>query len=50
MSFKKAIKEILVEIGENPKREGLRNTPDRMERMFHEITSGYQNRSERSNQ
>ena len=41
MSFKKAIKEILEEIGEDPKREGLKDTPDRMERMFHEITSGY---------
>jgi GTP cyclohydrolase I len=41
MSIKKAIKEILLEIGEDPKREGLRDTPDRMERMFQEITSGY---------
>ena len=41
MSVKKAIKEILLEIGEDPKREGLRDTPDRMERMFKEITSGY---------
>jgi len=41
MSVKKAIKEILLEIGEDPKREGLRDTPDRMERMFKEITAGY---------
>jgi len=41
MSIKKAIKEILLEIGEDPKREGLRDTPDRMEKMFQEITSGY---------
>jgi GTP cyclohydrolase I len=41
MSVKKAIKEILLEIGEDPKREGLKDTPDRMERMFKEITSGY---------
>ena len=40
MSFKKAIKEILLEIGEDPKREGLRDTPDRMERRFHE-TKGF---------
>lgn len=42
MSVKKAIKEILLEIGEDPKREGLRGTPDRMERMYKEITAGYQ--------
>jgi GTP cyclohydrolase I len=41
MSVKKAIKEILLEIGEDPKREGLKDTPDRMDRMFKEITSGY---------
>lgn len=41
MSVKKAIKEILLEIGEDPKREGLRDTPDRMARMFKEITAGY---------
>ncbi|MGB3363299.1 MAG: GTP cyclohydrolase I FolE [Thermodesulfobacteriota bacterium] len=41
MSVKKAIKEILLEIGEDPKREGLRDTPDRMERMYKEITAGY---------
>ncbi|MFA9409326.1 MAG: GTP cyclohydrolase I, partial [Candidatus Dadabacteria bacterium] len=41
MSVKKAIKEILLEIGEDPKREGLRDTPDRMEKMFKELTAGY---------
>jgi len=41
MSIKKAVKQILLEIGEDPKREGLRDTPDRMEKMFEEITSGY---------
>ncbi|MCH8014505.1 MAG: GTP cyclohydrolase I FolE, partial [Candidatus Dadabacteria bacterium] len=42
MSVKKAIKEILLYIGEDPKREGLRDTPARMEKMFQEVTSGYQ--------
>lgn len=41
MSVEKAIREILVQIGENPDREGLRDTPDRMARMFQELTMGY---------
>ena len=41
MNVKKAIKEILLYIGEDPKREGLRDTPARMEKMFQEVTSGY---------
>jgi GTP cyclohydrolase I len=36
-----AVREILVEIGEDPEREGLRATPDRMHRMYHELTAGY---------
>jgi GTP cyclohydrolase I len=36
-----AVREILVEVGEDPEREGLRNTPDRMHRMYHELTAGY---------
>ena len=36
-----AVREILVAIGENPDREGLKDTPDRVARMFEEITSGY---------
>jgi GTP cyclohydrolase IA len=36
-----AVREILVEIGEDPTREGLRATPDRMHRMYHELTAGY---------
>jgi len=36
-----AVREILLEIGEDPDREGLRATPDRMHRMYHELTAGY---------
>lgn len=41
MSVEKAIREILTHIGEDPDREGLRDTPDRMSRMFEELTVGY---------
>ena len=37
-----AVRDILVAIGENPDREGLKDTPDRVARMFEEITSGYE--------
>ena len=36
-----AVRDILVAIGENPDREGLKDTPDRVARMFEELTSGY---------
>ncbi len=36
-----AVREILVEIGEDPNREGLRGTPDRVHRMYAELTAGY---------
>ncbi len=36
-----AVREILTEIGEDPDREGLRRTPERMHRMYHELTAGY---------
>jgi GTP cyclohydrolase I len=36
-----AVRDILLEIGEDPGREGLENTPDRVMRMFNEITEGY---------
>lgn len=38
---KQDIREILEYIGEDPSREGLLDTPDRMLRMFEEIFSGY---------
>ncbi len=36
-----AVRDILVEIGEDPAREGLLATPDRVHRMYHELTAGY---------
>jgi len=36
------VRNILLEIGEGPDRQGLVKTPDRVARMYQEITSGYQ--------
>jgi GTP cyclohydrolase I len=36
-----AVREILVEIGEDPDRDGLRATPSRVHRMYAELTAGY---------
>ncbi|MGE5472751.1 MAG: GTP cyclohydrolase I FolE [Ignavibacteriales bacterium] len=38
--IKKAVREILEAIGENPDREGLIETPDRISRMYEEIFEG----------
>ena len=40
LRIKKAVREILEAIGEDPDREGLRDTPDRIARMLKEIFSG----------
>ena len=36
-----AVRQILVETGEDPDREGLRDTPSRVRRMYQELTAGY---------
>jgi GTP cyclohydrolase I len=36
-----AVRTILSEIGEDPSRDGLLKTPDRVSRMFDELTAGY---------
>jgi len=36
-----AVRQILLEIGESPDREGLVGTPDRVHRMYTELTAGY---------
>ncbi len=36
-----AVRDILVSIGEDPEREGLLRTPDRIARMYEELTAGY---------
>src|SRR3989304_446594 len=40
-SAKKAVHSLLQAVGEDPEREGLRNTPDRVARMYLELLSGY---------
>ncbi len=37
-----SVRILLEEIGEDPNREGLIGTPDRVEKMYQEICSGYQ--------
>jgi GTP cyclohydrolase I len=42
-----AVEEILVEIGEDPERDGLIGTPERVHRMYTELTAGYHVDAER---
>jgi GTP cyclohydrolase I len=44
--IEKLLRQLLVEIGENPDREGLVETPARMAEMYKEIFSGYKINSE----
>ncbi|MEN6435991.1 MAG: GTP cyclohydrolase I FolE [Anaerolineaceae bacterium] len=39
--IEKAAREILVAIGEDPEREGLKRTPERVARMYDELLAGY---------
>jgi GTP cyclohydrolase I len=41
-TVERAVRDILVEIGEDPNREGLLRTPERMHKMWLELTVGYQ--------
>jgi len=41
LRIEKAINEILLAIGEDPNREGLKDTPNRVARMYEEIMNGY---------
>jgi GTP cyclohydrolase I len=41
-SVQDLIRELLYRLGENPEREGLEKTPDRVARMYPEILAGYQ--------
>ena len=36
-----AVQALLKAVGEDPDREGLKNTPDRVARMYAELLSGY---------
>ncbi|MEO6579012.1 MAG: GTP cyclohydrolase I FolE [Candidatus Limnocylindria bacterium] len=40
-SLEEAVRTLLVEIGEDPAREGLARTPERVRRMYDELTAGY---------
>ncbi len=39
--MQKLFKDFLVKLGEDPEREGLQRTPERMEQAYHFLTSGY---------
>jgi GTP cyclohydrolase IA len=41
------VRQILIELGENPDREGLRRTPERFEKALRYLTSGYRQDPER---
>ena len=41
MDFQKNIRDIIVELGEDPEREGLVKTPERVERSLRFLTRGY---------
>ena len=45
--IKNAVRELLIGIGEDPDREGLLETPDRVARMYEEIFSGLSYQPER---
>ena len=39
--MKELVEKILLELGEDPSREGLRNTPERVDKSLRFLTSGY---------
>ncbi len=43
---KKLVRELIIELGEDPTREGLRKTPERIAEMYNEIFSGYDSDSQ----
>lgn len=45
---KKLVRELIIEIGEDPTREGLKDTPNRIANMYEEIFGGYESDSELS--
>ena len=45
---KKLVRELIIEVGEDPTREGLRETPGRIANMYKEIFGGYDSDSELS--
>jgi GTP cyclohydrolase I len=45
-SLQELMREMLVRLGEDPERDGLRDTPERMERSMQYLTKGYQENPE----
>ncbi len=45
---KKLVRELIIELGEDPTREGLRKTPERIADMYKEIFGGYDTNSQLS--
>ncbi len=45
--IEKAVREILIGIGEEPNREGLKRTPKRVASMYEEILSGYKEKPQK---
>src|SRR5579863_2391343 len=45
-SFQELMREMLVRLGEDPERDGLQQTPERMERSMQYLTKGYQENPE----
>jgi GTP cyclohydrolase I len=45
---KKLVRELIIELGEDPTREGLRRTPERIADMYKEIFGGYDTDSQLS--
>ena len=41
VELEEAVRTLLTEIGEEPSRDGLRGTPERVRRMYDELTEGY---------
>ncbi len=46
--IKNLVRELIIELGEDPTREGLRDTPERIAKLYEEIFSGYDIDSELS--
>ena len=46
--IKKLVRELIIELGEDPTREGLRETPERIAKMYKAIFNGYDSDSELS--
>ena len=45
-SLQNLMREMLIRVGEDPERNGLRHTPERMERSMQYLTKGYQENPE----